>query len=285
VPPWLEWAGSAFWYVAVVVFLVVAATESVRPASALRDSLALRWFGNFSLYAACLGLVALAAPIESATGLAGGDTERFLFAPLKRAGDGAVLIGGVLLADLLIYLVHRVEHRIFLLWRFHAVHHADRDVDVTTGLRHHPGEFVLNSFITVIVLFCLGAPAWLIPAYGLFFISASFFQHMNAALPVWLDRLLRVVLVTPDMHRIHHSVRTEDHDTNFGIVFSFWDRLFGTYRGPDGVQQPAITFGLQPFVDQPYVRLHWPWVMPFVMRREPAKWEPEVAASRDMGAS
>jgi sterol desaturase/sphingolipid hydroxylase (fatty acid hydroxylase superfamily) len=269
---WLaQSAQSAYWYIAVAAFLAIAVSESVWPVYPPDGLPAGRWIGNGSLYAAGLGLAALAAPLETAAALTGNGTEAPLFADLKWAGgDGAVLISGVLLADLLIYMLHRVKHRVFLLWRFHAVHHADIDVDVTTGLRDHPGEFILNSFVMFVALREMGAPAWLAPVYGLAFMMAALFQHMNAALPAGLDRLLRIALVTPAMHRIHHSVPAEHHDTNFGNVFSFWDRIFGTYRAPESVSQEELTFGLQPFLGRGCTGLHWPWVMPFIMRRRDA---------------
>jgi sterol desaturase/sphingolipid hydroxylase (fatty acid hydroxylase superfamily) len=261
-------AQAAYWYIAVAVFLAIAVRESIRPFHQPRALMAGRWISNFSLYGAGLGLAALAASLESAAGLTvGNGTNALLFAGLERAGgDGAVLVGGVLLADLLIYTLHRIKHRVFLLWRFHAVHHADVDVDVTTGLRDHPGEFILNTFVMLVVLYEMGAPAWLFPVYGLAFIIASLFQHMNAALPAGLDRLLRIAFVTPAMHRIHHSVQAEHHDTNYGNVFSFWDRLFGTYLRPESIPQ-TLTFGLQPFLSQSCLSFRWPWIMPFVMRQ------------------
>jgi sterol desaturase/sphingolipid hydroxylase (fatty acid hydroxylase superfamily) len=267
---WLSRAVEvAYWYVAVSVFLALAATESIRPANPPGTPLAGRWLGNFALYAACLGVAALIASLQSVSGFVDNESPRLLFAELAwLGGNCAVLAGGVLLADLLIYVLHRLEHRVFLLWRFHAVHHADMDVDASTGLRHHPGEFAWNSFIMVVVLSGTGAPAWLIPVYGLLFMVASLFQHMNAALAPGVDRLLRLVLVTPGMHRIHHSVPPEHHDTNFGSVFSWWDRLFATYRDPERIAQRGLTFGVEPFLGRRFAGFHWPWIMPFVMRRE-----------------
>jgi sterol desaturase/sphingolipid hydroxylase (fatty acid hydroxylase superfamily) len=263
-----ETARTSYWYIAVAAFIAIAASESVWPVNPFNAPLRRRWTGNFALYAACLGLTALTTQVESAAGLTGYETETVLFAGLKSVGgDFAVLVAGMLLADLLIYVVHRVEHRVFLLWRFHAVHHSDVDVDVTTGLRHHPGEFILTTLVVLVAMSLMGGPAWLTPVYGLVFIMASLFQHMNAALPAGLDRLLRVALVTPAMHRIHHSVPPQHHDTNFGNVFSFWDRLFGTYLGPESISQQRLTFGLQPFLSRSRMGFHWPWIMPFVMRQ------------------
>lgn len=273
-----NWTDRATWWVPVGLFLVIAAIESVRPERQLRNPLAARWAGHFTLYAACWTLLVLAAPGKLAASLGGDVGGGFLFTTLGRAGEWTLLLGGVLFSDLLLYLLHRTQHRVFLLWRFHSVHHADTDVDVTTALRHHPGEFLPNSFIVTFIPVALGAPLWLFPVYGLVSFSASLFQHMNVQMPPWLDRLLGLVLVMPGMHRVHHSVLPEHYDTNFGTVFSFWDRLFGTYRRLDLEQREALAFGIPSFTAPRYARVYWAWIIPFVLTRDPAVRRPEELA-------
>lgn len=265
-----NWADSAFWWVAIALFLALAAIESVWPEKPLRNPTGTRWAGNFALYAANLALVALTAPSDLAAALFGTSKEWSLFALLGSSSGGAVLAASVLLPDLLMYAVHRAEHRVFLFWRFHAVHHADTDVDIATGIRHHPGEFVLNSFVVAFVYFGFGAPAWVMPIYGLMFLSGSVFQHLNSPLPARLERLLGLVLVTPGMHRVHHSSLPEHYGTNFGAVFSFWDRLCGTYLPLDQEQREALTFGIPDFTAPRYARVYWAWILPLVLSRDPA---------------
>jgi sterol desaturase/sphingolipid hydroxylase (fatty acid hydroxylase superfamily) len=262
-----DWADRASWWVAVCLFLIIAAIETVWPERRLRNPTATRWAGHFALYATCWTLLVLAAPGKLASDLAIGEDRRFLFTALGQAGEWNLLLGGILLSDLLMYFLHRTQHRVFLLWRFHAVHHADTDVDVTTALRHHPGEFLPNSFVATFVPFALGAPVWLFPVYGLLSFTASLFQHMNAAMPARLDRLLGLLIVTPGMHRVHHSVLPEHYGANFGTVFSFWDRLFRTYRRLDREQREALAFGIPEFTAPRYSRAYWAWILPFALSR------------------
>lgn len=279
-PAWLgDWVERASWWVAVGLFLAIAARESYAPDRPLHNPIVARWAGNFALYGANLALLTLAAPSDVAVALFGVDDGRFIFAALGRGG-WAALVAGVLLSDLLMYAVHRAEHHIFLFWRFHAVHHADTDVDVTTAFRHHPGEFLLNSFVVMFVLFGLGAPTSLIPIYGLIFLSVSLLQHMNSPMPNRLERLLGFVLVTPGMHRVHHSVLAEHYGANFGAVFSFWDRLFGTYCQLDQTQRGALAFGVPEFTAPHYARVYWAWILPFVLSRNPAARRADIGAGR-----
>jgi sterol desaturase/sphingolipid hydroxylase (fatty acid hydroxylase superfamily) len=266
-PAWLgDWAERAYWWVAVGSFLAIAAAESCWPDRPLRNQTVMRWLGHFTLYGASLALLTLTAPSDLATALFGSTHQRLIFAAPGGVG-WAALIAGVLFADLLMYAIHRIEHRVFLLWRFHAVHHADTDVDVTTAFRQHPGQFLLNSFVVTFVLLGLGAPAWLLPIYSLILLSIMPFQHMNSHMPSRLERLVGFALVTPGMHRVHHSVHARHYEANFGAVFSFWDRLFGTYCGLDQAQLAAVEFGIPGFTALRYSRIHWAWVLPFVLSR------------------
>ena len=141
---------------------------------------------------------------------------------------------GLLLLDLLgAYLAHWSEHRLPLFWRFHLVHHTDQHVDTTTANRHHPGESVIRFAFTTVAVVLLGAPIWLVFLYQSFSVVLSQFNHANITVPRWLDRSLRTVFVTPDMHHVHHHYQLPYTDTNYGNIFSIWDRLFGTYSELD----------------------------------------------------
>ncbi len=146
----------------------------------------------------------------------------------------AMAIVGLLLLDLLgAYLAHWTEHRVPLFWRFHLIHHTDQNVDTTTANRHHPGESVIRFAFTTAAVMVLGAPIWLVFLYQSMSVVLSQFNHANITVPEWLDRVLRTVFVTPDMHRVHHHYVLPYTDSNYGNIFSVWDRLFGTYRVMD----------------------------------------------------
>jgi len=147
------------------------------------------------------------------------------------ASVGITLLIGLPLLDLVgAYWVHSIEHRIKFLWKFHMVHHADTYVDVTTANRHHPGESLLRAGFTILATLLVGAPVWLVLLYQSMSVVATQFNHANIQLPQWLDRILGWVLVTPNMHRVHHHAFRPHTDSNYGNIFSFWDRLFGTYQ-------------------------------------------------------
>jgi sterol desaturase/sphingolipid hydroxylase (fatty acid hydroxylase superfamily) len=163
--------------------------------------------------------------------------------PIADVGFGLVV--GFLLLDLLRYLVHRCEHAVPLFWRFHALHHSDPDVDVTTSVRHHPVEYVLASAVYWLAVIVLDVPAVVVATHGLAVFGMAAIQHGNIRLPQWFERFLQPVLVTVDVHRIHHSVVFEQANSNYGAVLSIWDRLFGTYTSISRAQHERIVFGIR----------------------------------------
>jgi sterol desaturase/sphingolipid hydroxylase (fatty acid hydroxylase superfamily) len=161
------------------------------------------------------------------------------------ANAGLSLVVGFLLLDLMRYLVHRCEHAVPLFWRFHALHHSDPDVDVTTSVRHHPVEYVLASAFYWLAVIVLDIPAIVALTHGLAVFGTASVQHGNIRFPEWLERWLQAVLVTVDMHRIHHSVLFEQANSNYGAVLSVWDRLFGTYTRLTRAQHERVVFGVR----------------------------------------
>ncbi|MGY6661581.1 MAG: sterol desaturase family protein [Glycocaulis sp.] len=153
----------------------------------------------------------------------------------------------VLLLDLVIYGQHVMLHKVPVLWRFHRMHHADLEFDVTTGLRFHPGEIVLSMIIKLAVVGLLGAPALAVLVFEVLLNATSMFNHSNIRLPFGLDRVLRLFVVTPDMHRVHHSVLRHETDSNYGFNLPWWDRLFGTYRAQPEAGHDAMTIGIGQF--------------------------------------
>jgi sterol desaturase/sphingolipid hydroxylase (fatty acid hydroxylase superfamily) len=158
---------------------------------------------------------------------------------------GMSFVAGFLLLDLLRYLVHRCEHAVPFFWRFHALHHSDPDVDVTTSVRHHPVEYLLGSTVYWLAVILLDIPAVAVLSHGLAVFGTAAVQHGNIRLPERLERWLQPVFVTVDMHRIHHSVVFEQANSNYGAVLSIWDRLFGTYTSMSRAQHERIVFGVR----------------------------------------
>ena len=158
------------------------------------------------------------------------------------------LILGLLILDLIsAYLIHLIQHKIKWMWKFHMVHHADTHVDTTTANRHHPGESVFRAVFTLLAVFISGAPIWLIMIYQSLSALLSQFNHANISLPVWLDRSISWLIVSPNMHKVHHHYVRPQTDTNYGNIFSIWDRLFGTF---DDTPMKDIHFGLDVLQDR-----------------------------------
>ena len=160
----------------------------------------------------------------------------------------AFMVLGLLLLDLLsAWLPHWVEHHVVWMWKFHVVHHTDPNVDTTTANRHHPGESVIRYAFTIMATLILGAPIWLIMMYQSMSVVLSQFNHANIVLPKWIERVLVLFIVTPEMHHVHHHYRMPYSDTNYGNIFSFWDRIFSTYAR---VENSKLTYGLDTYPEQ-----------------------------------
>ncbi len=169
----------------------------------------------------------------------------------------------ILLLDFAVWAQHWATHRIPLLWRIHRVHHADRDLDMSTALRFHPIEIGLSMLFKMGVALALGAPLWALIVFELLLALLPMFNHANLALPLWLDSVLRLVIVTPDMHRVHHSTRRIEHDSNYGFCLSVWDRVFRTYRARPSGGHDAMTIGLSDYPGQETTRFGWAMRLPF----------------------
>ncbi|MEO0466760.1 MAG: sterol desaturase family protein [Pseudomonadota bacterium] len=169
----------------------------------------------------------------------------------------------MVLLDLAVWFQHWATHKIGPLWRLHRVHHADRDFDASTALRFHPIEIALSAAWKLAVVLALGPAAAAAILFEIVLNASAQFSHANLALPRWLDRALRTVIVTPDMHRVHHSVDREEHDRNFGFCLSIWDRLFGTYRAQPNGGHARMTIGLNSAPGGQSDRLSWSLAFPF----------------------
>ncbi len=251
------------------VLAVMTLLENLFPRRPRRTRTMPRWGVNLALTAIDTLVLRLLFPVL-AVGWAGLMSDQgvglayFLSLPYW-----AAFVGGMLLLDLVIYAQHAAFHYIPFLWRFHRVHHSDLEVDTSTGIRFHPGEIVLSMLIKFAAIAALGVPAAAVIAFEVLLNATSLFHHANFALPRALDRALRVVIVTPDVHRIHHSVIRAETDSNFGFSITWWDRLFGTFRAQPAAGHGGMEIGLTEYRDSSRQGLVWACALPAL--RHPAQ--------------
>lgn len=246
------------------IFTLMALWELVAPRRPLRLPKAARWGANLGLVVLNTLVLRLLFP-AAAVGVATFATARGwgLFNAVETPFWLAVLASVVIL-DFVIWLQHVMVHAIPLLWRLHRVHHADLDYDLTTGARFHPIEIILSMLIKFATVLLLGPPTLAVVIFEVVLNATAMFNHANARLPLGLDRALRLVLVTPDMHRVHHSVEDDETNSNFGFNLPWWDRLFGTYRDQPRGGHQGMTIGIHGFDDPRQVdRLPGMLLLPF----------------------
>lgn len=183
--------------------------------------------------------------------------------PLTGLPGWAQGVLAIALLDLAVWAQHWATHRLPWLWRLHRVHHADRDLDLSTALRFHPIEIGLSMLFKMGVALVLGAPLWALIVFELLLAVLPMFNHANLALPLWLDSVLRWVIVTPDMHRVHHSTRRVEHDSNYGFCLSVWDRMFRTYRPRPSGGHETMAIGLTDYPGPETTRWTWAMLLPF----------------------
>jgi sterol desaturase/sphingolipid hydroxylase (fatty acid hydroxylase superfamily) len=246
------------------MLVAMAAWEAVLPRRPRAVSRWVRWPSNLGIVALNTLALRLVFPL-AAVGLAALGEERGwgLLNNLALPGWARFALA-VAVLDLAIYLQHVMFHAVPALWRLHRMHHADLDFDVTTGARFHPVEILLSVGLKLGVVAALGAPAAAVLVFEVLLNATAMFNHGNVGLPAPLDRALRWLLVTPDMHRVHHSVAANETNSNFGFNLPWWDRLFGTYRPQPAAGHDGMTIGLDSFRDPAQLRLDRMLVQPFI---------------------
>lgn len=247
------------------LFVALAAAERLAPRRRLSAPRPRRWRTNWGLLltdALTLRLLALAVPLLAVgAALDAGARGWGLFNVL--AWPAWLEIAAVVLAlDLAIWAQHVAMHRVPALWRVHRVHHADTDVDVTSAIRFHPVEIALSMLLKIGLVYLLGASVVAVVLFEILLNGMAMFNHANLRLGPRTDAWLRRLVVTPDMHRVHHSVARDEHDTNFGFSLSIWDRLFRTYRAAPRGGHAGMTLGLE-WQDARPTRLGWSLALPF----------------------
>ena len=249
------------------VFIFICLWEWLRPRRKLTQNKLHRWPSN-------LGVVAISAlflrVVFSTTAVG------FAFLVQSKAWgffnifDFSVVFASVcsvVFLDLAIYLQHVMFHAVPAFWRLHRMHHSDLDFDVTTGLRFHPIEIILSMGIKFAVILLIGAPPIAVLVFEVLLNAMAMFNHGNIYLPAKVDKYLRWLIVTPDMHRVHHSIRAEETNSNFGFNLSWWDQLLGTYRGFPQDGHETMTIGIKSFRKPFYSKLHWLLIQPFLTEK------------------
>lgn len=231
------------------ILTAMAGWEGIAPRRALSLSRTVRWPANLGivfLNGLILRLLfpAAAAGMAAFAGRHGWGLFNYIEAPFWAAAAGSVIA-----LDFVIYMQHVVFHAVPALWRLHRVHHADLDIDVTTGVRFHPIEILLSLLIKFAAVIVLGPPVFAVVLFEVLLNGTAMFNHGNVRLPPPLDRVLRWVVVTPDMHRVHHSMDPDETNSNFGFNLPWWDRLFGTYRDQPRLGHTGMTIGIRTFRD------------------------------------
>jgi sterol desaturase/sphingolipid hydroxylase (fatty acid hydroxylase superfamily) len=231
------------------IFALMALWEILAPRRALTQPKARRWLNNIVLVVFNTSLLRVVFPV-AAVGVAG-------YAQLSQWGlfnqvevhPAVAMAVSIVVLDMAIYLQHVMFHAVPLLWRLHRVHHADLDFDVTTGARFHPIEILLSMLIKFAVIVLLGPPLAAVVIFEVLLNAMAMFNHSNVRMPLALDSILRRVIVTPDMHRVHHSHLADETNSNFGFNLSLWDRIFGTYRAQPAAGHMDMVIGIDTFRD------------------------------------
>jgi sterol desaturase/sphingolipid hydroxylase (fatty acid hydroxylase superfamily) len=248
------------------VFTVMAVWELATPKRKLRAPKGARWFSNLGIMVAGTVVVRIIFP-TAAVGMAlVADQRSWGLLNNHDLAPVVSIVASVLVLDFFIYLQHVMFHAVPALWRLHMVHHADVDFDCTTGLRFHPLEIVLSMVIKLAAVVVLGPPAVAVLIFEVLLNGTSVFNHGNVRLPTAVDRVLRWIVVTPDMHRVHHSVKPLETNSNFGFNLPWWDRLLGTYRAQPEDGHESMTIGLDRFQDRPRQSFLWLLALPFTDR-------------------
>lgn len=249
------------------IFFLVAVWELIAPRRQLTVSKIVRWYSNLGITFLNSFLLRWAFPIL-AVGMANIAQERHwgVFNNVEIPFWFAVVFS-VAALDFTIYLQHAMFHTIPALWRLHRMHHTDLDFDVTTGSRFHPVEIFLSMMVKLAVVVVLGPPVVAVVMFEVVLNGMAMFNHGNISIPVKIDRVLRWFVVTPDMHRVHHSVIPRETNSNYGFNLSWWDRLLGTYREHPQHGYEGMQIGLKIFRKPKYLNLHWLLIQPFLNSR------------------
>lgn len=247
------------------LFALLAIAEAILPRRIRAQSQAKRWFTNWIISfvnTGALQVLALGVPLLAVGAAVDASVNGWGLLNLVTLPSILEIALAILFFDFAIWSQHLITHKIPLLWRFHRMHHADRDIDVTTAIRFHPVEIAFSMLLKIGLVYVIGPAAIAIVIFEVLLNGTAMFNHSNLKLPLWLDRVIRRVLVTPDMHRVHHSIHRHEHDSNYGFALSIWDRIFGTYIAQPEKGHEDMTIGLE-WQDERPSKIGWSLLLPF----------------------
>ena len=249
------------------IFATMAVFELVSPrlerdevVGALKSK---RWFTNLSMVVISSVCLRVVFPLAAVGTAIWAQTNGYGLFPWLGVNPVVAGILAFIILDFAVWLEHVVSHKFPILWRIHRMHHADTGFDVTTALRFHPLEIVLSMVWKAAIIVALGAPAEAVLIFEIVLNGTAMFNHSNVKLPLGLDRVLRLVLVTPDMHRVHHSTIEAETNSNYGFNFPFWDRIFKTYTDQPRKGHIDMDIGLDEYRDTKPTQLVWALLLPF----------------------
>ncbi|PIB23925.1 fatty acid hydroxylase [Amylibacter kogurei] len=252
-----------------IIFLgllaLLVGAEFALPRKSRAQSRQHRWFTNFGITIAntiTLKLMAVVVPLLAVGAAMDANAAGWGMFNWLNLPTWLEIILAVLILDFIIWAQHLISHKIPLLWQLHRVHHADRDVDVTTAIRFHPIEIALSMVLKIGVVYLLGVAAIAVVIFEVMLNGMAMFNHANIRLSPRMDAMLRRIIVTPDMHRVHHSVHRFEHDSNYGFSLSIWDQMFRTYIAQPTAGHDDMITGLQWQDDRP-AKLGWSLLLPF----------------------
>jgi sterol desaturase/sphingolipid hydroxylase (fatty acid hydroxylase superfamily) len=266
---------DAFSYFGVII--LIAVLECVVPRRRPGDTLPLRWFGNVAITILNTIVVRAVFPIAAIAWAALCSERSWGLLNAVASPTAVEFVIAILALDLLLYGQHYLLHRVSLLWRLHRTHHSDPEYDLTTGLRFHPLEMLFSTALLLAALVIIGAAPAAVLVSQLMSTAINFIEHANVRVPAWFDRLVRLVFVTPDMHRVHHSSAPGESRANFSNTFSWWDRLFGTYVAQPAAGHDAMEFGLFGFEERKHLTLPWMLAQPFMA--DPESFVPQSSST------
>ena len=248
------------------LFLLLAVSEFYSPRRKLNYSKPKRWVTNWAIVILDTLVLRLSQVWLAVAAAEWASNNQFgLFNTLSISGVISGIIGFIIL-DFAIWAAHLASHKVPILWKVHRMHHSDVDIDVTTAIRFHPIEIVLSMIFKVLIVIAFGIPAMAVIIFEVVLNGAAMFNHSNLKIPISIDRWLRWIIVTPDMHRVHHSIVHNETDSNYGFNLPIWDRLFGTYIDQPQAGHTDMDIGLKEWQDERPTRLGWSLKIPFLRK-------------------
>ncbi len=245
------------------LFAALALLEHFAPRRLEHPVKTQRWLTNIGIVLIDSLLVRLIFKTAAVGGALWAAQNGFGLFNLVSAPFWLAFLVSIIVLDFAVWLEHVASHKIPVFWRIHRMHHSDTDFDITTAVRFHPIESVLSMAWKYLIVLLIGAPAVSVLVFEIVLNGAAMFNHSNWRVPLWLDRWLRLVIVTPDMHRVHHSIDMRETDSNYGFNLAIWDRLFGTYIDQPALGHDAMKIGLAQWQDGKPARIDWALLVPF----------------------